>query len=249
MTLPLKAKTIVTEVLDLLNPYSVYLDCFKFYQNSILFEGGSFDIKGNLHLFSLGKAASHELKALKSIIKSETSLKIASAVAYTKTDHLCDDDEIYQLAGSHPLLTEKNIELTKLFIDFISEIPKEDTLIFLLSGGGSALLELPVEGLSFQELQQRHKDILNSGLNINEMNQRRRELSLIKGGGLKNFIKTKNILQIITCDIPNEDPFDVSSGPLLGKEDDENPRTLITQSASILLKKLTVKENFIDSLI
>ena len=82
-------------------------------------------------------------------------------------------------------------------------------------------------------------------MNINEINQRRKEISQIKGGGLLKFIKTTNILQLITCDIPNEDIFDVSSGPLLNRSLEEHPKTILTQSASSLLNKISASRDYI----
>ena len=245
MSLPLKVNEILTDVINLLKPSVVFKDIFKFYQKQIVFKDGSFDIKGELHLFALGKAASFELKAFKDLYEKETGVKVRSAVAYTKKDHLCDDDEIYQMAGTHPVISSENLDLSTVFIDLISEIPEGDTLIFLLSGGGSALLEMPVEGMSFEQMRKRHQELLSSGLNINEINEKRKEISQIKGGGLLRFIKTTNILQLITCDIPNEDIFDVSSGPLLNRSLEEHPKTILTQSASSLLNKISASRNYI----
>ena len=246
MALPNKVNSIVRDVLDLLKPNKVYLDLFKFYQNSILFEGGSFDIEGRLHIFSLGKAASFEAHAFRKLIEQNIEVEIASCVAYTKKGHLVDDDRMYQLSGSHPLLTEENLDLSKVFVDCISHIPGGDSLVFLLSGGGSALLEIPRDNMSFTDLQNKHKELLESGENINEMNAQRKQFSLVKNGGLLDHIKTRNILQLITCDIPNENIYDVSSGPLLKEGSDKNPKSIITQSASRLLESVTSKADFID---
>ncbi len=246
MVLPSKVNSIVRDILDLLKPNKVYLNSFKFYQKSILFEGGTFDIKGRVHIFSLGKAASFEALAFRSLLEGSGDVEIASCVSYTKKDHLVDDDRMYQLAGSHPLLTEENLELSKVFVDSLSHIPASDSLVFLLSGGGSALLEIPRDNMTFDDLQNKHKDLLESGQNINEMNAQRKVLSLVKNGGLLDHIKTRNILQLITCDIPNENIFDVSSGPLLKEGSDDNPLTITTQSASRLLESIAKKEGFID---
>ncbi len=64
-------------------------------------------------------------------------------------------------------------------------------------------------------MQDIHKDLLSSGLNINEMNMIRKAISKVKNGGLLDYISTDNIIQFVTCDIPNERLADVSSGPLL----------------------------------
>ncbi len=247
MTLPLNASKKIQESLEFLKPLNIYRDLFKFYHNQILFKGGTFDINTKVHLFAAGKAASFELKALKSLIeKSPLNEKLGAMVSYTKEDHFCDDDHMLQLGGTHPLVSEKNLELTDVFVDYISQVSPEDSIIFLLSGGASALLEKPIAGMSFVELQKAHKELLSSGLNINEMNKARKKMSQVKGGGLLDFINTKKILQVITCDIPNEDIFDVSSGPLLKPGVDDNPISILSQSATLLLKKVCEHFGYIN---
>ncbi len=246
MSLPLDVTNKINKVLGLLKPDVIFSDYLKFYHNRIVFKDGTFDVKGRIHIFGLGKAASFEVQALRNLmIDSPLKGKVGSAVSYTKKGHLCDDDNILQLAGSHPLITEENIDLTKVFVDYIGQVPDNDTLIFLLSGGGSALLEWPIDGMNFDQLQDEHARLLSSGLGINEMNAKRKELSQVKNGGLMKFINTRNILQLITCDIPNENIFDVSSGPLLDNRIDltMQPQSYITQSASKLVDHLSSEVN------
>ncbi len=241
MSQSLKVKKLLSEVLSLLDPYSNFARMIKFYHNSMEVQGRNLDLGENVHIFGLGKAASFEVAALKKLLKQQNSnLKIAQCVSYTKIDHAVDDPEIYQIEGTHPVITAVNIDNTKVFIEKLKSIPENDSLIFLLSGGGSALLELPINGLSFEELQKKHEELLSSGKNINQINLERKALSLVKNGGLLDFIKTKLIYQFVTCDIPNENLVDVSSGPLLKAGDEViHPVSFKTQSASVLLDQLS----------
>lgn len=237
----------VDEVLKLLDPYLNFKSMIKVYHNSLELQGEKLDIKGKLHIVGLGKAASFEVKAMLELLQG-TSLekKVGLTLSYTKHDHTVSEGRIVQLEGSHPVVTENNVSQTREFITYLEKIAREDTLLFLLSGGGSALLELPKEGMSFLDLQRKSKELLHSGKNINEMNRVRRNLSQVKDGGLLHFIKTENIFQLVTCDIPNEKLEDVSSGPLMKANDPQShPMTLKTQSASLLLEKLSRDENYI----
>ena len=238
MAIPEKVTKIVNEVITLLDPYNNFKLMVELDENFITIDQSKFEVgKKRVHIFGAGKAASFEVEAFKKLIlDSAIKKQLGSCVALTKDDHTVDDLSIIQLEGSHPVISQKNIHNTEKFIDLLQEVAAEDYLVFLLSGGASALLEKNINGLSFDELRIKHEELLISGLNINEMNHIRKSLSLVKDGGLLNFIKTQNIIQFITCDIPNEKLSDVSSGPLLKGEKTHILRsTFKTQSASKLL--------------
>lgn len=245
MNQSLKVSNFVNEVLDHLDPYKNFKRMIKFYHRSIEIQGEVFEIKGKLHIFSTGKASSYELDAFLNAIKeSECSIDLGELVSYTKDEHQINSQEIFEIQGTHPVISERNIKNTQIFIERLEKIKKEDSLVFLLSGGASALLEKPIDGISFDDLQKKHRELLKSGKNINEMNKIRKELSSVKDGKLLDFIKTKNILQLITCDIPNERLEDVSSGPLLSSVAGQfRPLTFKTQSASSLIQSLSKKNN------
>lgn len=238
MTTPSFVNEITGEVLKLLDPYESLIRKVQVYHNEVRGEGLSLKVDRKLHVFALGKAASFQLKSFLKVLE-ETALesKIGMCVSYTKRDHTVLDDRIIELEGDHPLMSESNLDTSNDFINYLERIPEEDALIFLLSGGASALLERPKEGMNFTDLRNAHQDLLHSGLGINEMNKKRKELSSVKGGGLKTHLKTNKILQFITCDIPNEKLEDVGSGPLLSG-DRSDPDTILLQSASVLLNEL-----------
>lgn len=236
MSLPIIVNEAISEILMLLNPNFIYKKMVNINHNTILVNGKSFEISGKVHLFSVGKAASYELLAFKNIIdNSKLNSRLGECVSLTKEGHTVDDLSILELEGTHPVVSERNVENTKQFISHLEKVEKKDTVIFLLSGGASALLELPKGDMSFAELQDIHTRLLNSGKNINEMNRVRKSLSRVKDGGLLNYFDTKNIIQFITCDIPNEKLSDVSSGPLMGPDETTHPATFKAQSASKLI--------------
>ena len=247
MNKPFKIDQFINETIKLLDPYINLSNVLKLNHNSIQLNDQKLEIKGKLYLFGAGKAASYEVDALYKILEKNNLLdKLGFAIAYTKHDHTVDNENLIQLEGSHPVVSLNNIEMTKKFITHLEKVTEDDTIIFLLSGGASALLELPNDGISFSQLQKKHEEMLLSGMSINKMNAARKEMSQVKNGKLLNFIKTKNILQLITCDIPNETLEDVSSGPLLSSiSKEDHPLTIKTQSASLLLNRICESPNFI----
>lgn len=89
----------------------------------------------------------------------------------------------------------------------------EDLLLFLGSGGASAMMELPVAGISLEELIRRYDSLLGSGQSIHEMNRERSRLSQIKAGGLLRRAKPARVVQILLSDVPGDDPATIASGP------------------------------------
>ncbi len=86
-------------------------------------------------------------------------------------------------------------------------------MLCLISGGGSALLPLPAEGLTLADEQQVNRALLRSGATIREMNCVRRHLSAIKGGRLAAACHPARVLTLLISDVPGDDPVDIASGP------------------------------------
>jgi glycerate-2-kinase len=233
-------KDLVREILMTLDPNLNFRDILASKGCYLTVKGEKFLVTGRLHVFALGKAASFQVQAFLNLISnSPNDFKLGEIVSYTKDEHTVNDGSFMEFEGSHPVISERNIKNTLIYIEKLSEISLDDTLVFLLSGGGSSLLELPIKGLSFEDLHSEHEKLLESGLNINDMNKRRKELSQVKNGGLLKFLNTRNIIQFVTCDIPNEKIEDISSGPLMSDEDNfDNPRTYMLNSGSRLLENL-----------
>ena len=92
-------------------------------------------------------------------------------------------------------------------------LTKNDLVLCLISGGGSALLTLPAEGLDFADKQRINQDLLNSGANIGEMNCVRKHLSQIKGGRLAAACAPARVVTLTISDVPGDDPSVIASGP------------------------------------
>jgi glycerate 2-kinase len=92
-------------------------------------------------------------------------------------------------------------------------LTKDDLVLCLISGGGSALLTLPVDGLDFAVKQRINQDLLNSGASIGEMNCVRKHLSQIKGGRLAAACAPAQVVTLTISDVPGDDPSVIASGP------------------------------------
>jgi glycerate 2-kinase len=117
-----------------------------------------------------------------------------------------------QEAG-HPLPDEKGLEGTREMVRMLSHLTPKDLVLFLISGGGSALLPLPVEGITLAEKQATTQQLLSCGANIQEINILRKHLSQIKGGGLARMVYPATLVALILSDVVG-DPLDaIASGP------------------------------------
>ena len=97
-------------------------------------------------------------------------------------------------------------------------LTQDDLVLCLISGGGSALLTLPADGLSLEDKQRINKALLNSGANIGEMNCVRKHLSRIKGGRLAAACAPARVVTLTISDVPGDDPSVIASGPTVPDE-------------------------------
>jgi hydroxypyruvate reductase len=95
----------------------------------------------------------------------------------------------------------------------VQGLSENDLVLCLISGGGSALLTLPAEGLTLEDKQRINKALLNSGANISEMNCVRKHLSRIKGGRLAAACAPARVVTLTISDVPGDDPSIIASGP------------------------------------
>jgi len=119
------------------------------------------------------------------------------------------------LQGSHPIPDQRSIEGAQQTVDLLSTTTKKDLVIFLISGGGSSLLTLPVAEISLKDIQDLTGMLLACGATINEINCLRKHLSQVKGGQLVRWATPAQAASLILSDVVG-DPLDViASGPLV----------------------------------
>ncbi len=117
------------------------------------------------------------------------------------------------MTAAHPVPDERGIAAAKRMMALATSLGPKDFLLVLLSGGGSALLPLPVPGLSLQDKQAITRALLASGADIHAINAVRRHLSLIKGGGLLEAAQPAKVLTLAISDVVGNDPLAIASGP------------------------------------
>ena len=169
-------------------------------------EGREFE--GRVILVAIGKAAWQMAKTAREILRNRPD----SGIVITKYGHVKGTiDGCKCFEAGHPVPDENSVMATERAIELISGLSEEDTVIFLISGGGSALFEKPL--ISGEELQNITEQLLKSGASITEMNTIRKRLSGVKGGRFAELCAPAEVYSIVLSDIIG-DPLDmIASGP------------------------------------
>ena len=164
--------------------------------------------KGKIVLIAVGKAAWQMAKAAQDYLGD----KISDGVCITKYDHVMGEiPHVRCYEAGHPVVDENSINATKQAEELVKDLTADDTVVFLVSGGGSALFEDPC--IPLEELQDITKKLLSCGADITEINTIRKRLSNVKGGKFAEQCEPASVFSIILSDIIG-DPLDmIASGP------------------------------------
>jgi len=134
------------------------------------------------------------------------------------------------IEADHPVPDEAGQKAARLALRMASELGHNDHLLMLMSGGASALLSLPVEGVTLEDKQLITKSLLLSGATISEINCVRKHLSAIKGGRLAIAAAPAKVNTLLISDVPGDDPSFVGSGPTIADH------TTLKQAKEILVR-------------
>jgi hydroxypyruvate reductase len=169
---------------------------------------------GDTAVIAIGKAACAMLNgALEVLQDAITSALVISPVAGADS---CprDDSRIRQVCGNHPLPAADSLAAGQSLQVFIEQLPARCRLLFLISGGTSSLVEIPLPGISLADLQAVYRWLLGSGLDIAQVNRVRSALSQIKGGKLRGLLGHRETRALLLSDVPGDDPGVIGSGLL-----------------------------------
>ena len=178
--------------------------------------------KGRTLVIGAGKAAASMAFALDDLWPRD---KPISGLVVTRYGHIpppskqsrgvanLKHSRIEILEAAHPVPDEAGVNASKRILGLTKGLSSDDLVICLISGGGSALLTLPADGLSLEDKQALNQALLKSGANIHEMNCVRKHLSQIKGGRLALACAPATLITLAISDVPGDDPSVIASGP------------------------------------
>ncbi|MFO7881925.1 MAG: glycerate kinase [Kosmotogaceae bacterium] len=164
--------------------------------------------------------------------------KVKNGIVITKYSHSkghIDKLDIYE--AGHPVPDENTIKAAKQLLYKLSQIDKKTRILFLVSGGGSSLFELPREGITLSDLQKITESLLKSGANIVEINAVRKHLSAVKGGRFAEIASPMKITTLALSDVLDDKIDSIASGPAYPDSSTSNEAISILKEYNIDISK------------
>ncbi len=155
-----------------------------------------------------GKAAGAMARAVEDHWNGELD-----GLVVTRYGHAVACQKIEVVEAAHPVPDQAGLDAARRILEKVQGLGPDDLVLCLISGGGSALLSLPAEGITLEEKQAVNKALLRSGAAIDEMNCLRKHLSAIKGGRLAAAAAPAKVVSLLISDVPGDDPAVIASGP------------------------------------
>ena len=180
------------------------------YEDSLLTVGGhSFGgvASADVVVLALGKAAAAMARGVHDVVGGQRGLVVTTDVA---------DVPYAPCVGSHPIPDQSSLRCGEAMISFVQATRPSNVMIFLISGGGSSVATLPIEGVSIEDISAMNSLLIASGIPIEDINEVRASVSRLKGGRLAESTVAERQVTLVLSDIVGAGPEHVASGPSLG---------------------------------
>lgn len=165
---------------------------------------------GQVIVVAIGKASWQMAHTARQVLGN----RINRGIVITKYGHSNGDIEgIEIIEAGHPIADENSTFGTGKVLEMVSSLSSEDHVIFLVSGGGSALFEKPMPGVELEDIMDVTDQLLKSGADIVEINTIRKHLSAVKGGRFAQYCEPAQVLTIVLSDVLGDRLDSIASGP------------------------------------
>lgn len=167
----------------------------------------------------------------------------------TRYGHAAQTRFVEIVEASHPVPDEAGVNAARRILALAQQAGPDDLVVCLMSGGASALLSLPAEGVTLADKQNLNRALLKSGAPIGEMNLVRKSLSAIKGGRLAAAAGKAQLVTYLISDVPGDDPGSIGSGPTIPEHVDPDVALSILRKYGIDVPEhvlRTIKANTIN---
>jgi len=177
----------------------------------LIVDGKKYNFKqfNKIYIVGCGKAGASMAVAVEDILGDQ----ISEGWINVKHGHIENLKKVIINECAHPLPDESGLKGAQKIIQLLKKTEQRDLVICLISGGGSALLPLPADGISLKEKQEVTKKLLACGANINEMNAVRKHISKIKGGQLARYAYPARLITLMLSDVIGNYLDVIASGP------------------------------------
>jgi hydroxypyruvate reductase len=210
------ARAIFSKALSAVDPSKILKDRIRIQRDRLCvkMEGDSekdFDLStfDNIFLVGSGKASAVMAQAIEEIFGD----RLTKGLITTKYGHLLPLNKTKVIEAGHPIPDQKGYEGAKKVQRLLKESGPKDLVIFILSGGGSALLPFPADQIDLKEKQEVTQFLLDCGADIKEINTVRKHISMIKGGWLAKWAYPSTVIGFILSDVVGDRLDAIGSGP------------------------------------
>lgn len=223
------ARSILDAALEAVDPYRAVKNALTLAGDTLTAGGREYDLRRFKRIVCVGagKAGAPMAQALEDVLGE----RLADGLVVVKDGHGGPTRVTGILEASHPVPDDRGVAAGAKVAELVSASAAEDTLFFcLLSGGGSALLVSPAEGVSLADKQEATRLLLACGAEIGEINAIRKHLSRLKGGGLARLCHPGTVISLIVSDVVGDRLDVIASGPTVGDTSTwEDCRELLTR--------------------
>ncbi|WP_049904071.1 glycerate kinase type-2 family protein [Halococcus agarilyticus] len=177
-------------------------------------DGSTYDLRSYEEVFVVGggKAGAGVTRALESVLGE----RITDGLLVTKSP--ASLERVRNVVGDHPLPSERNVEATAEMLDLVSAADETTLVLFVLTGGASALLSAPAGNVSVDDLRDTTEGLLNAGAPIDDTNAVRKHLSATKGGRVAREAGSATVVGLLLSDVVGNDRSTIGSGPTVPDE-------------------------------
>jgi hydroxypyruvate reductase len=195
-------------VLDHVDPERAAADAVRTSNGAVVVGDATFDgFEGVPVVVALGKAACAMARGVSSVVGPVRGIAVS--------DHE-EPAPVEVIVGGHPIPDERSLEAGRRMLDVVRSVGPDEFVIFCISGGGSAVAEVPAGGVGLDDVAALNTALIAGGLPIEEINEVRASISDIKGGRLARACRSKHRVTLVLSDVVGAGPEAVASGPTLG---------------------------------
>ena len=202
---------ILSKALTSADPYRLVIEAILLSNADVCIGENQYSLPKKILLIAIGKASVAMTQA--AVDKLGGYIFGGVCVCKTLPDLRPDWEKIKLVQGSHPLPDERSVYAGEQIRNYLAGSSPEDLVLVLISGGASALVTSPVEGISLGELKETYYLLLRSGATINEINAVRKHLESLKGGGLVQAAFPAKLEALLLSDVIGDDCSVIASGP------------------------------------
>ncbi len=199
----------------------LFKETVKIFKDKLLICNEEFDLRTFREVLVIGggKASAQMAAAIEELLKDYSKINFKGLINIPNSliiNNRFTSSKIRMNLASHPIPNESGVNGTNLMFSYVDNTTKDDLIIFLLSGGGSALLPMPKKDITLADLQKTNSLLIASGASIHEINTIRKHLSDFKGGNLAKKIYESSgatVITLIISDVVGNNLESIASGP------------------------------------